>query len=107
MALRVNRQRTDRDHYAATLTEDPEATVSTANAGDDGLVLSSPMDVAELPHFADGWASVQDISAQCAGALLAPKEGERILDACAAPGGKAATFWNTTRTQRTYRYGYL
>ena len=88
MALRVNRQRTDRDHYAATLTE-AGATVSTANAGDDGLVLSSPMDVAELPHFADGWASVQDISAQCAGALLAPKEGERILDACAAPGGKA------------------
>jgi 16S rRNA (cytosine967-C5)-methyltransferase len=47
------------------------------------------MDVADLPGFADGACSVQDEAAQLAARALAPSPGERILDACAAPGGKA------------------
>ena len=56
----------------------------------DALVLEQPVDLASLPGFADGWLSVQDASAQRAVDLVAPKDGERILDACAAPGGKTA-----------------
>ena len=44
--------------------------------------------VTELPGFAEGWVSVQDAGAQLACALLAVRAGERVLDACAAPGGK-------------------
>ena len=56
---------------------------------EDGLVLTTPIDVGALPYFAAGWVSVQDIAAQFAAGLLSPAPDERILDACAAPGGKA------------------
>ena len=52
------------------------------------LTLEQPVAVGELPGFADGWVSVQDAGAQLACALLAVQPGERVLDACAAPGGK-------------------
>jgi 16S rRNA (cytosine967-C5)-methyltransferase len=52
------------------------------------LVLDKPTAVSELPGFGDGWVSVQDAGAQLACALLAVRPGERVLDACAAPGGK-------------------
>jgi 16S rRNA (cytosine967-C5)-methyltransferase len=52
------------------------------------LILDRPVGVSELPGFAEGWLSVQDAGAQLACALLAVKPGERVLDACAAPGGK-------------------
>jgi 16S rRNA (cytosine967-C5)-methyltransferase len=47
------------------------------------------MDVSQLPGFGEGEVSVQDSSAQLTARLMNPKQGERILDACAAPGGKA------------------
>ncbi|MGC1457201.1 MAG: hypothetical protein WA825_02870, partial [Steroidobacteraceae bacterium] len=50
--------------------------------------LVAPVPVAALPHFADGWVSVQDSGAQLAAALLGARPGMRVLDACAAPGGK-------------------
>ena len=56
--------------------------------GQDGLVLDQALPVDRIPGFADGLMSVQDIGAQCAAQLLDPQPGERILDACAAPGGK-------------------
>jgi 16S rRNA (cytosine967-C5)-methyltransferase len=52
------------------------------------LVLDSPVAVDELPGFAEGIVSVQDAGAQLAATLLAPRAGMRVLDACAAPGGK-------------------
>jgi 16S rRNA (cytosine967-C5)-methyltransferase len=52
------------------------------------LTLSEPMDVQDLPGFLEGLVSVQDAAAQWAALLLAPQAGERVLDACAAPGGK-------------------
>jgi 16S rRNA (cytosine967-C5)-methyltransferase len=52
------------------------------------LVLDRPVGVSELPGFAEGRVSVQDAGAQFACALLAVRAGERVLDACAAPGGK-------------------
>jgi 16S rRNA (cytosine967-C5)-methyltransferase len=54
------------------------------------VVLESPCDVHELPGFASGTASVQDLGAQCVAFPLALAPGLRVLDACAAPGGKTA-----------------
>jgi predicted RNA methylase len=54
------------------------------------LLLSSPVPVSELPGFYTGAVSVQDAAAQLAAILLNPQQGERVLDACAAPGGKTA-----------------
>ena len=55
---------------------------------DEALLLADAVDVADLPGFADGDVSIQDAAAQLGARLLAPQPGERILDACAAPGGK-------------------
>ena len=56
---------------------------------DTAVTLAAPVAVETLPGFADGRVSVQDSSAQLAAPLLAPLNGERVLDACAAPGGKS------------------
>ena len=53
------------------------------------VTLAAGRDVAAIPGFSDGRVSVQDEAAQLAAPLLAPRAGERVLDACAAPGGKA------------------
>ncbi|MEO0998834.1 MAG: 16S rRNA (cytosine(967)-C(5))-methyltransferase RsmB, partial [Pseudomonadota bacterium] len=49
-----------------------------------------PVPVTALPHFDDGWVSVQDAAAQLAADFVAAQPGQRVLDACAAPGGKSA-----------------
>jgi 16S rRNA (cytosine967-C5)-methyltransferase len=54
------------------------------------IVLDSPCDVHELPGFAEGVVSVQDLGAQCVAFPLSLAPGQRLLDACAAPGGKSA-----------------
>jgi len=54
------------------------------------VVLDQPVDVDELPGFAQGDVSVQDLGAQCVAFPLALAPGQRVLDACAAPGGKTA-----------------
>src|SRR5688572_22116193 len=53
-----------------------------------GLILESPLSVEELPEFAKGSVSVQDGAAQLAAELLDLQANQRVLDACAAPGGK-------------------
>ncbi|EDP99577.1 16S rRNA (cytosine(967)-C(5))-methyltransferase RsmB [Shewanella benthica] len=86
MWLRNNKQSQTRDEYLAALAEiDIPA---SAGKSSDAILLESPRDVAQLPGFEQGAASVQDGAAQWAATLLAPKDGELILDACAAPGGK-------------------
>jgi 16S rRNA (cytosine967-C5)-methyltransferase len=57
---------------------------------DAALVIKEPLPVASIPGFFDGLVSVQDAGAQLAASLLRPMTGERVLDMCAAPGGKAA-----------------
>src|SRR5690606_38311084 len=89
MWLRVNRLRGSRDDYAARL-RDAEIEASTNEALADALRLGAPVAVAALPGFGDGDVSVQDGSAQAVADALAPPPGSRVLDACAAPGGKAA-----------------
>jgi len=87
--LRVNRRLVGRDAYRQRLAEAGlEAAVDPRLA--DGLRLDSPVPVASLPGFEEGLVAVQDGSAQQAADALAPEPGSRVLDACAAPGGKAA-----------------
>lgn len=87
MMLRVNRQQNDRDRYLQLLAaEGIEA--RAMDAGNEAVLLTNPCDVHKLPGFFDGMASVQDGAAQLVAGLLDIQPGQRILDACAAPGGK-------------------
>ena len=88
MWLRVNSRRTSRAAYLARLAGAGIAATAPEFAP-DALRLDEPQDVSALPGFADGEVSVQDAAAQLAAPLLAPRPGLRVLDACAAPGGKA------------------
>lgn len=87
MALRVNLRRGERADYQARLSA--QGLVATP-LGESALALEKPVPVDRLPGFADGLVSVQDPGAQMAAALLDPAPGSRVLDACAAPGGKTA-----------------
>ncbi len=87
MMLRVDLTRIDRDAYLARLTEAGIEAHASAWAP-AAVELVAPVPVAALPHFLDGWVSIQDTGAQLAAVLLDVRPGMRILDACAAPGGK-------------------
>lgn len=88
MTLRINRQKTSRQRYLRRLQlRSIAATRSTFSA--DGIYLESPLAVESLPGFAEGEVSVQDEAPQLAAELLALEPEQRVLDACAAPGGKA------------------
>jgi 16S rRNA (cytosine967-C5)-methyltransferase len=87
MILRVNRRHHSRDAYLQLLGQAQIAAQATAYSA-DGIVLDQPCDVRELPGFAEGWISVQDEAAQLAADLLDLGPGQRVLDACCAPGGK-------------------
>jgi 16S rRNA (cytosine967-C5)-methyltransferase len=87
MTLRVDLGRIDRaDYLRLCAAAGIEATpISWAPAA---VELAEPVAVAMLPHFTEGWVSVQDAGAQLAARLLGARPGMRVLDACAAPGGK-------------------
>jgi 16S rRNA (cytosine967-C5)-methyltransferase len=87
MWLRVNRHRSSLANAAAAL-EAGGWQVHPHAFAPDALRIEPPADVRLLPGFAEGRISVQDAAAQLAVELLGPQAGERILDACAAPGGK-------------------
>jgi 16S rRNA (cytosine967-C5)-methyltransferase len=87
--LRVNRRRVARTDLAARFAGADIATESPA-ALPQALVLKQSLDITRLPGYAEGWFSVQDGAAQFAMDLLGASDGMRVLDACAAPGGKAA-----------------
>lgn len=87
MILRVNRRHHTRDAYLGLLTE--AGIVATPCVySQDGIILETAADVRSLPGFAEGWISVQDEAAQLAADLLDLAPGQRVLDACCAPGGK-------------------
>ena len=85
--VRVNRRRTSGSQYRNRLADSGIA-VADSMFGDEALLLADAMDVADLPGFAAGDVSIQDAAAQLGARLVAPRAGERVLDACAAPGGK-------------------
>ncbi|WP_247839481.1 16S rRNA (cytosine(967)-C(5))-methyltransferase RsmB [Pseudomonas sp. MWU12-3103b] len=87
MILRVNRRYHSRDAYLSLLSEVGIAATPCVYSR-DGIVLDAAADVRSLPGFAEGWISVQDEAAQLAADLLDLAPGQRVLDACCAPGGK-------------------
>jgi len=87
LGLRVNTRRASAAEY---LTRLRAVGLEGTLRGEAGIVLEKPVPVAALPGFAEGLVSVQDWGAQRAAELLAPSAGSRVLDACAAPGGKSA-----------------
>lgn len=87
LVLRVNRRRATVAEVVAAL----EGVGAKAHAcGDTAVVVEAPGAVERLPGFEQGWWSVQDLAAQRAAPLLGLSDGLRVLDACAAPGGKTA-----------------
>jgi 16S rRNA (cytosine967-C5)-methyltransferase len=94
LILRVNGRQHTRQEYQdllhqAGITAEPIERIAGITL-DSALLLREPVPVSDLPGFYSGAVSVQDAGAQIAAVLLDPNPGERILDACAAPGGKTA-----------------
>lgn len=85
MALRVNTRFTGLAAYQRLLDEHE---IAAHIVEPDALILERPVAVERLPKFSEGWLSVQDAGAQLAARFLDVKDGMRVLDACAAPGGK-------------------
>ncbi|MDT8363201.1 MAG: 16S rRNA (cytosine(967)-C(5))-methyltransferase RsmB [Nitrosomonas sp.] len=86
MTIRVNQRRIALRDYQAMLAADG---IESELLWDNALKLRKPVSVEKLPGFMDGLISVQDAGAQLAAPLLAVSNGMRVLDACAAPGGKS------------------
>ncbi|MDH5473311.1 MAG: 16S rRNA (cytosine(967)-C(5))-methyltransferase RsmB [Gammaproteobacteria bacterium] len=84
MVLRVNARYLSAAEYAAKLDTGAQPHASAEQA----LVLEQACDVHQLPGYNEGWFSVQDAGAQLAAVLLDAQPGDRVLDCCAAPGGK-------------------
>jgi 16S rRNA (cytosine967-C5)-methyltransferase len=89
LTLRVNRRLGSGAQYLAELDAAGLAAQTVAEAP-DALQLATAVPVEQLPGFAQGRVSVQDAAAQLAVELLEVQPGQRVLDACSAPGGKAA-----------------
>ncbi len=87
MCLRVNTHKQDKSKYSQTL-KDNNIEASPGELALTSIYLDQPMDVFDLPSFSQGSCSVQDEAAQMAALLLKPQKGDRLLDACSAPGGK-------------------
>lgn len=85
LTLRVNRRKMMVAAYMETLSQQQ---IFATRIGPDAVRLERPLPVSQIPGFVEGVVSVQDAAAQLAGPLLDVHDGMRVLDACAAPGGK-------------------
>ena len=94
MVLRVNRLKQSREQYKEALAA-IGASAREFPFCEAGLILEKPLSVDQLPGFVDGRVSVQDGAAQLAAGLLGLCDAARVLDVCAAPGGKAAHMLET------------
>jgi 16S rRNA (cytosine967-C5)-methyltransferase len=98
LTLRVNRRKTDVDAYMELLRG---AGIEAARVGPSAVRLEQAINVAQVPGFHDGLVSVQDAGAQLAAPLLDVRDGMRVLDACAAPGGKTSHILELADAQLT------
>ncbi len=94
LTLRVNLRKTSRKNYYKLL-KNAEISCELCNVSDTGITLEKAIDVTALPQFEEGWVSVQDEAAQLAAGLLHLEPGQRVLDACCAPGGKTCHILET------------
>ena len=88
LIVRANTLKTTRDQLKASLGAEGAAAIETAYSTVGLEIISSP-GLRSLTAYAQGWFMVQDEAAQLIGLMLGPRPGETVLDACAAPGGKA------------------
>lgn len=88
LCLRINARKTTRDEYIQLLEQ--QGIEAKAGALSEAAIYlpAKGVNITKLPHFADGYLSVQDEAPQLAAFLLNAQSGDRVLDACAAPGGK-------------------
>ncbi len=87
--LRINKLKTDLDQFLKLLYEN-KINAEPIKELNNGITLkSNPRSIKNLPGYSDGLWTIQDRSSQWVAPLLNPKEGEKILDACAAPGSKS------------------
>lgn len=98
MTLRVNRRLSTPEAYSAQL-QSADIPFELLERG--ALRIIKPVPVDRLPGFREGLVSVQDAGAQIAASLLDLQPGQRVLDACAAPGGKASHILETADVQLT------
>jgi 16S rRNA (cytosine967-C5)-methyltransferase len=98
MTLRINRRRTTVTEYLDRLSQ---LGMNARTSSDEALELEQPVAVEKLPGFAQGLVSVQDAGAQLAAKLLDVSNGMRVLDACAAPGGKSAHLLELAKVELT------
>lgn len=96
MSLRVNVLQIGREQYLHRLGQS-NIQADVIPYTQSGIVLRSAIGVDKLPNFEQGFVSVQDGAAQLAAPLLAAKAQQRVLDGCAAPGGKATHILELTR----------
>jgi 16S rRNA (cytosine967-C5)-methyltransferase len=101
--LRVNPLRTTAANLMDRLTSEGVKAELALIEGCQIIKVSSPRSVAELPGFAEGWFTIQDVSASSAVRLLDPQAGWTILDLCAAPGTKTTQLAEATRDTGTIR----
>ncbi|MDR2926310.1 MAG: 16S rRNA (cytosine(967)-C(5))-methyltransferase RsmB [Azoarcus sp.] len=87
MSLRVNRRRATVETYLSDLAN---LGIEAKRLDNDALLMKQPLPVSKLSGFAEGKVSIQDAGAQWAARWMHVQNGERVLDACAAPGGKSA-----------------
>lgn len=87
LSLRTNSLRTGRAQSLEVLKREiPRAVPSPFSP--EGILIDPPVPLSRVPRFQEGWFQVQDEASQLVGHIVDPRPGERILDACAAPGGK-------------------
>ena len=90
LALRVNTRKISPQDYKNTLASSARSWRAPGISGaSEAIILEKPVPVSEIPGFSQGLASVQDVGAQLAAEILDLHDGQRVLDACAAPGGKS------------------
>ena len=96
LTLRVNRRKSIRDGELRNFVAEG---LAGRPIGADGIIVQDPRNVFALPGFSDGRVSVQDAGAQLAQPFLGAEDGMRVLDACAAPGGKTMHILEHTRCE--------
>lgn len=96
MWIRNNASMQSRDDYLTQLA-DADINASKGELGNNSILLEQPVPITALPNFDQGACSVQDGAAQQAAELLGVQHGERVLDACAAPGGKTCHILELTK----------
>ena len=103
LTLRVNQMMNTRADYEAKLEHSGIVYQTISEIAGiplrSALMIDVPLPVSQLPEFMQGAVSVQDAGAQLAPGLLCLQKGERLLDACAAPGGKTAHLLETIRSE--------